>query len=126
MEKLRLDVATVIVENGATQGRYTHKHTLNSQFKYVVGVALLTNNNGGDANFKTNITDNNGVVVDMVNHKIMATSDQVAQREKFMPIMFEADGKTIEINTQVHTALSSELEYQMVFLLSNDKLDCNA
>lgn len=124
-QKLFFHVAEITVAQNTSAGTIMSEQvTLPSDYKNVRGLAIVSINNGGDANFKVGFNHDDGSSLQPIVNSLLASSTNVPVQDRYFPFSVPANGRNIKILTELtQSNTAAELNYQVVFVCAQSSLE---
>ncbi len=121
-KEIHYQTETIALPSATGAGSYTKEYILNSAYTRCIGIAVLESKTGGISTYRIGLDDKDNRYISAV-HKNLLQSDKAAGmsfKDRFLPMNIKADGHRIKVTTVLPEPITSDLEYDIVFLLTRD------
>jgi len=114
----RLEVA---YPNGTTAGTKTdHELTLDTEMDSVVGIAMYPITDGGVSAVRLGLRDNSGEIQEPTHQDDWIDKGFGDYYNRKKPLDIEAKGRKIKVSVEIPAILTSDLKFDLVFILKNN------
>ncbi len=124
MKELTYQSEKITFASGTAERTYRTEFILNSGYERCIGIAVIESQTGGISSYRVGLEDNSGNVLISPVHKNFLQSDKAAGlklENRVLPVNIKAGGQKIKVITEIPTALTADLEYDIVFVLEREK-----
>ena len=112
-QTLRVEIA-----NGSLAAERTFEKQLRSDFDECCGLIMYTTSNGGDANFRVELVDENSQpIFEMVHNKELEGSTSVPVNDRYKEVLFRSKDRKVTLRVSTTQALTSDFKADFVFKL---------
>ena len=93
------------------------------EFDLITGIGIITTLNPGSENFKIGFGSNSKEFINLVHHKFFAVSDEVAPKDRLMPVLFQYElDNRIDCRIQlISNTIQSEIRFDLIVRVENTK-----
>jgi len=107
--------------NGTTAGnKKDHELILDSEMDKVVGIAMYPISDGGVSAIRIGLTDNSGEIQEPTHQDDWIDKGFGDYYNRKKPMDIEAKGRKIKVAVEIPTNLTSDLKFDLVFILKNN------
>ena len=107
--------------NGTTAGnKKDHELILDSEMDKVVGIAMYPISDGGVLAIRLGLTDNSGEIQEPTHQDDWIDKGFGDYYNRKKPMDIEAKGRKIKVALEIPTNLTSDLKFDLVFILKNN------
>lgn len=108
-----------------TQPRtYRNEVILDSSYERCIGVTVIESQTGGISSYRIGIEDKDKTIIANVPKKFLMSEPAAGLKleNRVLPVNIKAGGHKVKIITDIPMQLTSELEYDIVFVLEREPL----
>ncbi len=111
----------VTYPTGTTAGTKTdHELTLDTEMETVVGIAMYPITDGGVSAIRLGLRDNSGEIQEPTHQDDWIDKGYGDYYNRKKPLDIEAKGRKIKVSTEIPATLTSDLKFDLVFILKNN------
>lgn len=108
---------TIRIPSGTGAGVVTKDFTLDARFKKCNGVVAYSIKSQAGLNYRIGIRDNNRPYVQRTSYKHISASEQTPANNRYKGVDIPAAGAKVYVEVETFEALTSDLEFDIVFSL---------